>query len=81
MIEVSIGVGSGTARFSVAVRAESIQRAVRIVEAHHPAGDVWVAHPINPEAFFVKDPAAAAGLVELEKTEFCAVGLSSGPVT
>ncbi len=65
MIRVSVEVGSGTARFSVAVRAENIQQAIGIVETRYPGGDVRVVHPIDPEAFFIKEP-VVAGPVELE---------------
>ena len=65
MITVSVEVGSGTARFKITVQAENIRRAVEIVEARYPGGEVRVVHPIDPEAFFVKD-LAAAGQVELE---------------
>ena len=68
MIKVSVEVGSGTAHFSVAVRAENIRQAVEIVEARYPGGDVRVVHPIDPEAYFIKEP-AAAGPVELEMPE------------
>ncbi len=60
MIKVSIEVGRGVARFRVAVQAESIRRALEMAEALHPGADPRVAFPIDPEAFFVGDPAAAA---------------------
>jgi hypothetical protein len=52
MIKVSIGVYSETARFVVAVQAESIQRALNIVESRYPGSIVKVAFPIQPEDFF-----------------------------
>ena len=36
MIEVSVEVGNGAARFGVAVRAESIRRAVETVKTRYP---------------------------------------------
>jgi len=39
MVEVSIVVSRGTARFHVAVRAENIQRIASIVVARYPGGD------------------------------------------
>jgi hypothetical protein len=68
VIRVSVEVGCGTAHFSVAVRAENIRQAVGIVEARYPGGVVRVVHPIDPESFFIREP-AAAGPVELEMPE------------
>ena len=59
MIRVSVEVSSSAARLSVSVRAESIQRAVSMVEVLYPSADVWVVHPIEPETFFIADIAAA----------------------
>ena len=58
MVKVSIKVCSGATDFELAVRAESIQRAVSLVADRYPKGDVWVKFPIDPEGFFVEDPAA-----------------------
>jgi hypothetical protein len=69
MIEVLVEVGNGTARFGVVVRAESIRRAVGIVKAYYPGADARVVHPLDPEAFFVRDAATSAGLVKLEMPE------------
>ena len=69
MIEVSVDVDSGTARFTVTVRAESIQQAVNNVKAYFPGAHVQIVHPIDPESFFVKDPIASAGLIDLEMLE------------
>ena len=56
VVEVSIGVSSGAARFQVAVRAESIQRAASIVAVRYPGRDCRVKFLIDPEGFFVNDP-------------------------
>jgi hypothetical protein len=72
MIEVLVEVGNDAARFGVAVRAESIQRAVGIAKVYYPGADARVAYPIDPEAFFVREPAAPAGLVELRMPESAA---------
>ena len=64
MVEVSIEVSKGATRFEVAVRAESIQRAVGLVAGRYPRGDVRVKFPIGPEGFFVGYPAGRAGIVE-----------------
>ena len=42
MVKVSIRVQSGAARFDVAVQAESVERAVRIVEVRYSASSVRV---------------------------------------
>jgi len=69
MVKVSVEVRSGAARFYVAVRAESIRRAVSFVGRRYPGGEVRVKFPIEPVGFFVKDSAARAGIVELEPPE------------
>jgi hypothetical protein len=66
MVKVSMEVRSGAARFDVGVQAESIQRAVSFVEERYSKGSVKVMFPIEPESFFVKDPAAQTGIVGLE---------------
>ncbi len=72
VVEVSIEVSSGAARFHVAVRAESIQRAASIVAARYPSGNCRVKCPINPEGFFANDAAAGAGIVGLERPDVIA---------
>ncbi len=61
MVRVMIEVGSGAYRFGVAVRAESIQRAMSLVEGQYPRGEVRVKFPIDPESFFVKIPPLEQG--------------------
>ncbi len=72
VVEVSIEVSSGAARFHVAVRAESIQRAASIVAARYPGGDCRVKYPIYPEGFFVNDAAAGTGIVGFEQPDVIA---------
>jgi hypothetical protein len=60
MIRISVHVSSGTARFSVAIQAESIERALEIVARQNPGKECEVAFPIDPEIFFVDD---AVGMV------------------
>ena len=69
MIKVSIEVRSGTARFDVAVRAESIRRAVSLVGGRYPGRNLRVKFPIDPEGFFVDDPAAPTETIEVELPE------------
>ncbi len=58
MVKVSIEVHSGAARFSVAIKAQSIQEALSIAAARHPSSVTRVKFPIDPESFFVEDSAA-----------------------
>ncbi|MBV9300600.1 MAG: hypothetical protein JOY53_00665 [Acidobacteriaceae bacterium] len=58
MVKVSIEVHHGTARFMVAVTAQSIQQAMKIVQARYPSSVARVKLPIEPEGFFVEDRAA-----------------------
>jgi hypothetical protein len=67
MIRIKIEIGRGATRYRVAVQAESIRRALEIVEELSPGGDFRVAFPIDPEMYFVKDPAAAVGPVGRDK--------------
>ncbi len=53
MIKVCVEVREEHARFRVAVRAESIVRAISLLQMRHPGGDVRVVFPIDPEGFFV----------------------------
>ena len=55
MIRISVNVSSGTSRFSVAIQAESIERALEIVAGQNPGKKYEVAFPIDPETFFVDD--------------------------
>jgi hypothetical protein len=64
VVRVSIEVRDGAARFNVAVRARSIERAVSLVEERYPGGKVGVRFPIDPEGFFVEVPAVRAGIAE-----------------
>jgi hypothetical protein len=64
MIEVSVEVRKGSARFRVAVRAESIQRALSLVAGRFPCMTCRVEFPIEVEGFFVEGPYARAGIVE-----------------
>ena len=58
MIRISVQVRSGAARFKVAVRAESIERALEIVARQNPGKECEVTFPIDPETFFVEDSLA-----------------------
>ncbi|MBV9454390.1 MAG: hypothetical protein JOZ19_09770 [Rubrobacter sp.] len=66
MVRITVEVSNGAACCRVAVQAQSIQRAVEIVEELNPGSDFRVTFPIDPEAFFIEDPTARAGLIEHE---------------
>jgi hypothetical protein len=72
VVEVSVEVSSGAARFRVAVRAESVRRTANIVAARYPDGNCRVKFPINSEDFFANGAAAGAGIVGLEKPDVIA---------
>jgi hypothetical protein len=67
MVKISVEVRSGTARFDVAIQAESIQRAVDLVKGFYSANDVKVVFPIDAEGFFVEEALAKEGLIEEAK--------------
>jgi hypothetical protein len=66
MVKVSIEVRSGATHFDVGVQAESVQRVMSLVRERYPEGSVKVKFPIEPESFFVEDPSARRGNVDLE---------------
>jgi hypothetical protein len=72
VVKVSIEVRSGASRFSVAVQAVSIERAVSLVAARYPGRDCEVKFPIDPEDFFVKDPVARPEIVGFEQPDLIA---------
>jgi hypothetical protein len=58
MVRVSVEVSSGAALFRVMVQAESIERALEITRSHNPDKECKVTFPLDPEAFFTKEPVA-----------------------
>jgi len=62
MIRAAVEVASETARFTVTVCAESVLRGLEMVEGMFPGSKVGLVFPIEPEAFFVRDPQATAGV-------------------
>jgi hypothetical protein len=67
VIRISVEVGRDAARYRVAVQAESIERALEIVERQNPGCEAKVAFPIDPEVFFVGDTAATTGPINHEQ--------------
>jgi hypothetical protein len=59
VVKVCVEVRSGVARFKVAVRAESIRRALSLVRERYPKREAKVKCPIDPEGFFVEEPTAS----------------------
>ena len=59
MVRISVEVSSGAARFKVSVEAQSIERALEIVERQNPGKDCKVRFPIDAEPFFVEDDSVA----------------------
>jgi len=70
MVEVSFEVHDGVALFKVAVRAQSIERAASVVKGSYPGYDIRVKFPIDPEGFFVGEPAPRMGIIGVESLEF-----------
>lgn len=67
MARIAVKVGRGAVRYRVAVQAESVGRALEIVEGLNPGGDFRMTCPIDPEASFVRDTASTVGGTEPEK--------------
>jgi hypothetical protein len=67
MVKVSVEVRSGAARFRLSVQAQSIRRALGLVEGRYPHGGIRLVFPIEPEGFFARDRAALAGIVGNER--------------
>ncbi len=63
MVRISIEVSNGAARFSVSVQAQSIERALEIVERQNAGKDCKVRFPNDGEAFFLEDGVAKMGAV------------------
>ncbi len=58
MVRISVEVSSGAARFRVSVQAQSIERALEIVQGQNPGKDCKVRFPIDAEPFFVEGDSA-----------------------
>ena len=64
MVRISLEVCSGAARFRVSVQAQSIERALEIVQRQNPGKDCEVRFPIDAESFFAEgDSVAKVGAV------------------
>ena len=67
LVKVSVEVRSGTARFRVGVWAQSMRKAIGLVGAKYPQGEVRLVLPIKPEGFFVRGPVASAAISGTER--------------
>ena len=65
MIGVCMEVREGAALSRATVQAESIREAVNITRRRYPGRDVRVIFPLDPETFFIDDPADANGWARL----------------
>jgi hypothetical protein len=65
MIRVSMEVREVNALSRATVQAESIREAVNITRRRYPGRDVRVIFPLDPETFFIDDPADANGWARL----------------
>ena len=65
MIRISMEVREGAALSRATVQAESIREAVSITRGRYPGRDVRVIFPIDPETFFIDDPAEGNGWARL----------------
>lgn len=69
MIRVLLEASNGISRLMIAVRAESVRRAVEMAREQYSDGDVDLVLPIDPDTFFVKGPASEVELVEIVTPE------------
>jgi hypothetical protein len=63
MIKISIEVRSSTARYKVALLAESIEGALEMAKRYNPAKECKGVFPIDPQSFFVGDDLERGGVV------------------
>jgi hypothetical protein len=59
VVRISVEISSGAARCRVSVQAQSIERALEIVQRQNPDKDCMVRFPIDAEPFFVEDDSVA----------------------
>ena len=75
MVNVLIEVRNGTDHFNVPVKAQSIQQAANVVRVSYPDCGVRVKFPIDPEGFFVNEPAPRAAMVGIDQLELLATSV------
>jgi hypothetical protein len=67
VIRVSVEVNNKASRFRAAVWAESIEQAVNLARARYPGCEAKILFPIDPEAFFAKEPIPAPTIIYSEE--------------
>ena len=68
MARITVEVGSGAARYKIAVQAGSVQRVLEIAKGLSPECDFGVTFPVGLETSSVEDLALTVGTVEREKS-------------
>ena len=61
MVRITVQATSGAARFSMAVQAESVERALEIAKKQDLGRNSEVTFPIYSEVFFAAEPIAVSG--------------------
>jgi hypothetical protein len=88
MVRIAVQASSGAARFSVAVQAESVERALEIAKKQDLGRNSEVTLPINSEVFFTAEPIAVSGSARPGRSaakpggrgaRLCRIRLSNGP--
>ena len=68
MARITVEVGSGAARYKIAVQAGSVRRALEIAEGLSPGSDLEATFPVDFETSSVEAPTPTVGPVEREKS-------------
>ena len=68
MARITVEVGSGAARYKIAVQAESVQRVLEIAKGLSPDCDLGVTFPVDLETSAVEDLTLTGGPMEREKS-------------
>jgi hypothetical protein len=65
---ITVEVGSGAARYKIAVQAGSVRRALEIAEGLSPGSDLGATFPVDLETSSAEDTTPTVGLAEREKS-------------
>jgi hypothetical protein len=68
MVRIAVQARSGAARFSVAVQAASVDRALEIVKGQETGRDCEVTSPLDPETSLVAESSATSEPAEWKRT-------------
>jgi len=69
VIRIPVEVRNGDGCFEVAAWAESVERAVKLVQAKYPGREVSVIFPIEPDAFFADSNTCISEVVSLRASD------------